>query len=129
MVARCHTLTNTRYGYYGARGIRVCDAWRGPGGFAQFLADVGEKPSPKHSLDRVDNSGHYEPGNVRWVTHREQCRNRRSSVLISHGGRTMCVWDWAAELGVTPWAIYRRIDRGMSPVEAITKPFRRIPRK
>jgi hypothetical protein len=65
--------------HYGARGITVCDRWQGENGFENFYADMGEKPEPKHlySIDRINNDGHYEPGNCRWATAAEQTRNRR----------------------------------------------------
>lgn len=58
---------------YYSRGIRVCSEWRTD--FVSFLRDVGKKPTPDHSLDRIDNDGNYEPGNVRWATRAEQRRN------------------------------------------------------
>ncbi|HEY4451018.1 MAG TPA: hypothetical protein VGN13_05440 [Solirubrobacteraceae bacterium] len=64
----------TGYANYGGRGIRICSRWDD---FALFAVDVGEKPSPEHTLDRIDNDGGYEPGNVRWATPAEQQRNRR----------------------------------------------------
>lgn len=78
MRRRCYNPKSTRYEQWGGRGIKVCPQWLGPNGFAQFLADMGRKPSPKHSIDRVDNDGHYEPGNCRWATKAEQSRNRRN---------------------------------------------------
>jgi len=66
---RCHAYKN-----YGGRGIRVCGRWLD---YGAFLADVGRAPGKEYSLDRVNNDGHYEPGNVRWATWNEQARNRR----------------------------------------------------
>lgn len=74
---RCHTPTSSKYQWYGARGISMCEAWRDS--FATFIAYVGPRPSPKHSLDRIDVNGNYEPGNVRWATRVEQRNNQRTS--------------------------------------------------
>lgn len=78
MLGRCTTNENAKdfKNYYG-RGIRVCQEWSGPGGFQLFLNHVGPRPSPKHSIDRINNDGNYEPGNVRWATKPQQCRNKR----------------------------------------------------
>lgn len=77
MLNRCHTPSSSAYQKYGALGVRVCERWRLS--FEAFLADVGRKPSPSHSIDRIDVYGNYEPGNVRWATPREQRANRRDS--------------------------------------------------
>jgi hypothetical protein len=65
----------TRWMHYGGRGITVCERWGGRDGFAHFIADMGERPD-RHTLDRVDPDGNYEPGNCRWATYREQNLNR-----------------------------------------------------
>jgi hypothetical protein len=74
MKGRCHNPNHADYHLYGARGIKVCDGWRHS--YNAFAAYMGDKPS-NGTMDRIDNDGDYEPGNVRWATHSEQMRNRR----------------------------------------------------
>jgi hypothetical protein len=77
MIRRCTAVNGPKWRYYGGRGIAVCDRWRHS--FEQFLADVGRRPGKGFSLDRINNDGHYEPGNVRWADAVTQNRNRRRS--------------------------------------------------
>lgn len=110
MKQRCTNPNKKDWADYGGRGISVCPEWFND--FGRFLADVGFRPSSNHSLERKDNNGNYEPGNVKWATAQEQARNRRSPlVMVSHEGETMCVADWAKRLGVSPFTLYSRVKR------------------
>lgn len=75
MKDRCYNPNDKRYEDYGGRGITVCDKWRN--NYEAFAQDMGRKPSPRHSIDRIDNDGNYEPGNCRWATPAEQRINQR----------------------------------------------------
>lgn len=86
MRERCSNPNHRAYSYYGGRGVRVCPEWDDPvNGFAAFLAHIGRKPSPEHSIDRYPNyNGNYEPGNVRWATRSEQILNRDPAKPFTH---------------------------------------------
>ena len=78
MKRRCYSPSDTSYPKYGARGITVADEWRND--FPAFLAYIGPKPSPRHTIDRIDGTKGYVPGNVRWATYHEQAVNRRAKL-------------------------------------------------
>jgi len=98
MLSRCFKTGNHSYHNYGKRGITVCDRW--VNSFEAFLQDMGKRPSPAHSIDRIDNDGNYEPDNCRWATLDEQARNNRRNNLLTLNGKTMCITDWAAFIGI-----------------------------
>lgn len=121
MKGRCNTKTNGSYPDYGGRGIRVCKTWEQS--FEQFLADVGPKPAPGMQLDRINNDGNYELGNVRWATPAVQNRNKRNNVFITINGETKCLADWAVQLNVPSDRVEQRVrSLGWDPVRAVTTP-------
>lgn len=107
MKKRCTDPTCSEFQYYGGRGITVCARWLQS--FENFLADVGERPSRRHSLDRINNNGNYEPGNVRWATPAQQNRNHRGNVMIEWNGRRQCLSDWASQLGIYSTTLAKRL--------------------
>ena len=118
MLTRCYNKSSRAYKDYGGRGIQVCDQWRAS--FAQFFSDMGRRPSPKHSIDRKDNNGNYEPGNCRWATAHEQAQNKRNSIQVEINGCQASLADCAKVSGYTRAAIYQRHKRGITG-EALLK--------
>lgn len=118
IIGRCANPRNRRFKDYGGRGVAVCERWRSS--FAAFLADMGPRPSPGHSIDRhPDKNGNYEPGNCRWATSVEQNRNRRDNRFITAFGKTRCVAEWAELLGIKRTLIKDRLRRGWAPERAL----------
>lgn len=121
MKSRCSDSKVQCWDHYGGRGIKVCDEWRT---YEQFLADMGRRPSPKHSLERVDNDGDYAPGNCRWANRIEQARNKRSNRLLKHNGQVRCVAEWCELLGLKEGTVHARLSRGWSDGDALKQPMR-----
>ena len=127
MIRRCHKETDTCFDRYGRRGIRVCDRWRfGEGAlsaFECFISDMGLRPSAKHSIERVDNDGDYEPANCIWADRFTQARNKSSNTLVILRGREMKLFDACALTGVPVNCARQRINTyGWSVEDAVTKP-------
>lgn len=119
MMTRCRNPRSQDYPRYGGRGIIVCERWNT---FVNFLADMGHKPSRRHSIDRINTNGNYEPSNCRWATPIQQSRNQRSNRVIELNGRSQCVADWAEEYGMAPDTLRHRLDRGFSLEESLEMP-------
>jgi hypothetical protein len=123
MKSRCNNPNHTAYTRYGGRGIRVCQRWNDS--YEAFVEDVGDRPSPLHSLDRQDNNGNYEPGNVRWATSHEQNRNTRANRTIEIDGVTKSLAEWLEVYGRTRETFYQRVARGMTEREALETPLQK----
>lgn len=118
---RCHNPNNDSYPDYGGRGIVVCDRWRYS--FENFLADMGERPSAKHLLDRENNDGNYEPGNVRWVVSKVSARNRRSTVFLTLGNDCRPAAEWSERLKIGLGTLLYRKRIGWSDEKVLTAPL------
>ncbi len=107
------------YKHYGGRGITVCDRWKS---FENFLEDMGRKPTPKHSIDRIDNEQGYYKENCRWATRIEQARNTRRNRFLLHQGEERCIAEWAVVKGINVKTIIKRLQSGYTVEEALETP-------
>ncbi len=123
MKMRCYNPNDARYSDYGGRGIKVCERWHK---FENFLADMGLKPSPAHSLDRIDFNGDYCPENCRWETDLIQAQNRRPVRFLTLKGETLPISEWARRMKILPGQIIRRIRYGWTVEQALMTPVRPI---
>lgn len=123
MKDRCYRKESKGYECYGGRGIAVCQRWLSS--FEAFFADMGARPTPQHSLDRINVDGNYESSNCRWATSFEQARNRRTNHFIEFRGERLCITDWCFRTGLAYNTLYNRIANfGWSVERAITTPPR-----
>lgn len=118
MLGRCTNPNNRDFVLYGGRGIRVCARWSAS--FESFLADMGERPTKRHSIDRIDNNGDYEPGNCRWATPLEQNRNRRNTRLVTFKGETLALAEWSQRTGIAYHTLKSRLLKGWDSARALT---------
>jgi hypothetical protein len=118
MRRRCSSPTYNGYKHYGGRGITVCERWQN---FENFLADMGERPSSSHSLDRINNNGSYSPENCRWSTQKEQCNNNRHNKYVVVNGETLTLTQLAERHGLPPQLVTDRAYHGC-PVDQLTRP-------
>jgi hypothetical protein len=122
ILSRCCDCTNAQYHNYGARGITVCREWIDS--FDRFAEDMGQRPSPKHSIVRIDNNAGYSKGNCRWATPEVQAKNKRTNTYIEANGERLTISEWAKKLGCHNSVICSRIKNGWPHVEAVTTPIR-----
>lgn len=119
MLFRCSNRKSKGSRYYVDRGISVCDRWLV---YNNFVADMGNRPSLEHTLDRINNNNGYFPGNCRWSLPKDQCRNRRSNVILEHNGVRMCISAWTELKGYKRHVIKDRLADGWSVADAIETP-------
>ena len=125
MIRRCKSKTRREFHNYGGRGIKVCDRWLV---LENFVADMGPRPSPKHSVDRIDNDGNYEPSNCRWATVREQALNKRTTKRYTFRGESLTISEWSDRTGISYYVLFQRITKSKWTLErAFTEPVARKP--
>ena len=110
MRQRCNNPNNPRYADWGGRGIQVCERWND---YTNFLADMGRRPSAKHSLERIDNDKNYSPDNCKWATKHEQKLNQRNSVTIEFMDKRVSARELARKLRVRAETVRRWIREGL----------------
>lgn len=124
--SRCSNPNAQSYEVYGGRGIQICDEWKDFEAFYRWAVAHGYHDDL--TIDRIDNDAGYFPDNCRWITQKQQCRNKRNNHLLTFRGETLCISEWADRLGLTPGALLSRIRRGWSVDEALSTPSK-IPTK
>ena len=115
MKQRCQNVNAPHYADYGERGIKICPEWIES--FEAFVRDAGVRPGKQYSLDRINNEGNYEPGNVKWSTRKEQNRNKRTNVHIEWKGKMYLLTDLAKEVGIDQKLLRTRLFVCNMPVE------------
>jgi len=123
MRTRCSNPNTPTYNCYGGRGITVCARWSR---FENFLADMGLRPSPRHSIDRIDNDGPYSPENCRWATPKMQAWNTRRNIRVVHAGREWTFKELALKYKVPMATLRARHGRGVSGAELVRRPRKRL---
>ena len=117
--SRCQNPNNQDHHHYAGRGIRLSDDWKS---FEAFYRDMGPRPSPKHTVERLDNSLGYSAENCQWDTRKAQARNTRRNHMLTFNGETHCISEWAEQLGMSCKALHSRIRNGWTTEEALTIP-------
>lgn len=123
---RCYAEYAPSFKHYGGRGITVCARWQGPEGYVHFLVDMGRRPGPEYSIERVKNSRGYSPSNCKWALAKEQGRNKRVNVRVRVGRQVKTIAEWAEIAGLKYHTLWSRLRRARwSGKEAISKPLAR----
>lgn len=118
MIQRCHNKKCSGYKKYGAKGILVCPEWHT---FENFYEDMGDMPSLKHTIDRIDSTKGYSPDNCRWATMKEQQNNRTNNRLITFNGKTKTLAQWSELTGICRSVISYRLKKDWTIERALTE--------
>jgi len=121
MLIRCRNKKDEHWPRYGGRGIKVCERWVK---FEAFLEDMGERPSPAHTIERKRNDGDYELDNCKWATSHEQSRNKGNTRKYWFDGKRLCLPDWSLITGINLTTLRKRIQMGWSNEQTLTKDVR-----
>lgn len=127
MIHRCTNPNSKNYHRYGGRGIKVCKEWLGNP--EQFFKDMGPKPTPKHSIDRINNDGDYSPDNCRWATNKEQSNNQSTNHLITFNGETKNIQQWSEAFNLNQNTFHSRILHGWSIDRILSEPTQKRRKK
>lgn len=120
MIQRCENPNHTHYADYGGRGVKICARWRND--FEAFAADMGDRPSPRHTIDRMNNQKGYQPGNCRWATQKQQLNNTRRTIYVEWQGKRITLSDASELSGVDRATIAWRVNRGWPMEKIMTTP-------
>ncbi len=120
MISRCYKEYNPSYKWYGAKGIRVCDRWLES--IENFIEDMGNRPSKKYSIDRIDGDKDYNKENCKWSTRHEQASNTSSNRNITAFGKTLCLSEWSRKFKINYTTLRTRLLKGWDPEKALTTP-------
>jgi hypothetical protein len=123
MKARCLNSNHKCFHRYGGRGITVYSEWIDS--FEKFISYIGLRPSNKYSLDRINNDGNYEPGNVRWATKKEQSNNRSDCIYLTYNDNKLTLQEWSSITGISSRGLKKRLDRGMSIYDVLNTPSKK----
>ncbi len=122
MRQRCTNPNDTSYPEYGGRGIKICYRWLES--FENFYDDMGTRPSKKHSLNRINNDGHYEPDNCEWATDKTQANNKRNTKKLEYNGSLVPIQILCERFKISKATLQARLKLGWNLQEALTKPLR-----
>ena len=125
MNGRCSNPNDKEYKDYGGLGITFAERWDK---FENFLEDMGEQPKGLQ-IDRIENDGNYCKSNCRWVTPKQNSRNKRNNIFITHNGKKKCISEWSEEFDIRTNVVWMRLELGWSTEKALTTPVRKYKKR